>query len=105
MRPRRFNLLKTDNDKVIPLDYRSEFGATILTGVTGTIDYTLQEAFSPVQLVPAADIIWNDITAFTSQVAGVLGASSPGATAIKFVVTSYTGDPVVTLDLSQPNEH
>jgi len=105
MRPARLNLLKTDDGIIIPIDYRSEAKAAIVTGVTGTIDYTIQETFDLVQSEDPASVVWNDIPDLTGKTAGVNSSGSVGATAIKFVVNTSTGDPTVTLNISQPNEH
>lgn len=78
--------------KTYPMNWRSAEPATYASNVTGTTNYTVQEAFGDIQNLdaPAQDTIWYPLSALASKTTDL---SSPGtlhATAVRIVMNSYT---------------
>ena len=95
----------------IPIDSRSDTPCTIALYFTGTIDITVQEGFDSIKRDDLQSINWFDIdgasedgglTDLTAITANAIGASHVGATAVKFVVNSFTDTAEVQMYLSQP---
>jgi len=91
--------------KTIPIDYISEFGATIAVDVTGTINFTVQETFDDIQklVTNVQSAQWFSITALAAKTADTIGTSSVGATAIRLIVNSYTDTAEAQMYVSQPS--
>jgi len=91
--------------QTIPLDWTSVVGAAINVDVTGTINFTVQETFDPVQVVGQSavqNVQWLAITALTTKTADTTGAATVGATAIRLVVNSYTDTAEIQMNVNQP---
>lgn len=91
--------------KTIPVDQRSMAGAAIAVTVTGTINYTAYETFDDVQATDTASqsVDWHAITALSGKTASLVGVSTPGATAIRIVVNSYSSGAALEVAISQPS--
>lgn len=90
--------------KTIPLDWRSDIGATLAVDVTGTIDYTVQETFDAIQGVgfdPQQDATWFPISALSAKTADLVAAATVGATAIRLLVNSYTDTAEIQMNVNQ----
>jgi len=94
--------------QTIPVNWRCDVGPRIGVDVTGTIDYTVNEAYENVQVegqsaIQAASQF--PITALTAQTTDVAASGTPGATAIWLVVNSYTDTAEIQMHLSQPDSY
>jgi len=91
--------------QTLPLDGKSDSAATVNLDITGTINYTLQECFEPIHSTPTAiqSVTWSAITAFSAKTADVKGSATLGATALRFVVNSFTDTAEAQIYLAQPN--
>jgi hypothetical protein len=93
--------------KTIPLDWRSDSAAAVNVDVTGTINFTVQQAFDDIQrtgqtLVSAQQgAQWTDITAFASKTADTVGTSSLGATALRLIVNSHSSGAELQMNVNQ----
>ena len=76
--------------KIIPLNYYANTAATVSVDVTGTINFTVYEAFSPVARVAPSAVVWNSVTALASKTADTTSPVTLHATAVKIVVNSYS---------------
>lgn len=90
---------------VIPLNHRSDSAATIAVDITGTIDFTVQQTFDNIysSLVASQDAQWFSITALAAKTADTVGSASIGATAIRFIVNSYSSGAEAQMFISQPS--
>jgi len=88
----------------IPIDGKSDSAATVNVDITGTINYTLQECFEPIHSTPTEiqSVTWSAITAFSAKTADVKSSASLGATALRFVVNSFTDTAEAQIYLAQP---
>ena len=89
--------------KTIPINWRANEAATYSVDVTGTINYTVQELFSPVQseATPAATGTWHSLTALTSKTADLAAAGTVHATAVRLVINSYTDTAEIQFTVGQ----
>ena len=92
------------NSQIIPIDAASDSACAIAVDVTGTINYTVEESFNLMNNSDIApeDTVWTAITAFSGKTADVKSTASLGATAIRFVVNSYTNTAEAQMYVSQP---
>lgn len=90
--------------QTIPVDYNSDSGAAIGVDVTGTINYTVEQTFDDIQASNLAvqSAHWYPITAFSGKTADVYGTATPGASAIRFKVNSFTDGAEAQMSVSQP---
>lgn len=86
------------------LNWHNANAAHIHVDVTGTINYTVDQASgNPLTATaPAQSLNWQAITAFSAKTAGVLGAAAVGVTAIRFIANSYTDGATATMYVNQP---
>lgn len=94
----------------IPLDRRNITAASISVNVTGTIDFTIQETFEDV-VRPGkapqsayANALWSDISALADKTVDTTSTASVGATAIRWMVNSYTNGAELLITINQPYE-
>ena len=92
------------NSQIIPIDAASDSACAITVDVTGTIDYTVEESFNLMNNsdIATEDTVWTAITAFSGKTTDVKSTASLGATAIRFVVNSYTNTAEAQMYVSQP---
>jgi len=92
--------------QTIPIDWRSDAQAAIHVDVTGTLNFTVQQTFGPIQQPvtrkPQQDNAWTDITALASKTADTAGQATPGATAIRILYNSYSSGAELQMYVSQP---
>lgn len=93
----------------IALDRGSTTAAAIAVNVTGTISFTVQETFEPIQdsdfsHVSSSRFLWSNITALTTKTADTVGAASVGASAVQLVINSYTDTAEIVINVSQTND-
>lgn len=87
----------------IPLNWRSENGATLSVVVTGTIDFSIEETFQDVlskDVVPYTNT-WAAITALATKTANTTSTSTAGATAVRIKINSYDSGGAVTMSRNQ----
>lgn len=89
--------------QAIPLNWRSESGATINVDVTGTIDFTVQETFDAIQTLGFQGVQWVDITALAAKTADTTSKATVGATAIRLKVNSYSSGAELQMNVVQPD--
>lgn len=91
------------SSKIIPLNWRSAAAAAIYVDATGAINFTVQQAFQNVFDAgrDGTAIAWSDIGALTTKTGDTLGAAAVGATAIRFVVNSYSSGAEAQMYLTQ----
>lgn len=100
--------------RVVPLDFYARTGATVVTEVTGTIVYSVQETFDPILQNGTAGAIWyngslNTDTQNTSG-GGTVGANlvglssvnsfsqaDKGVTGVRLSVASYSNGATLTM--------
>ena len=82
------------------LDYASTANADIAIGVTGTINYTVQQTFANVLAGVAA--AWTSIAALASKTALTADQAAAGATAFRVLVNSLTTTATFTIYTVQP---
>jgi len=93
--------------QTIPLDWRSDLGASLNVDVTGTINFTVQETFDDVQRPGLAvqsayaNSQWLSITALASKTADTTSTSTIGAHAIRLLVNSYTDTSEIQMNVTQ----
>jgi hypothetical protein len=86
--------------KTIPIS--KQVAAAIAVTVTGTVNYTVQETFEQVQSGRApTTMLWHNITALAAKTASLVGLTTPGATAVRLVINSYTDTAEIQMDVSQ----
>ena len=91
--------------QTIPIDWASDSPCAIHADISGTINYTVQESYSTIHSedsTVAQDAVWTAITAFSGKTADVAGTATAGATAIRFVVNSFTDTAEAQMYISQP---
>ena len=89
--------------QTIPLDYRSESGATFYAVVAGTINYNIQETLDNIQSSNLAvqSAQWTNVLA--NQTTSQKNACSVGATGMRLMVNSYSSGAEIQLHVVQPN--
>jgi hypothetical protein len=85
--------------QTIPVNSRCPVGAAVGSYVTGTMSYSIQETFS--DLATPSDLKWYSGSTFPAT-DDVVVTSTPGATAIRLVIHSYTDTAEIQLNVSQP---
>lgn len=95
------------SSQTIPLDYVSDVPAAISVDITGTINFTVQETYSDIQvsLLASQSARWLDITALAAKTADTNSTATQGATAIRFVVNSYSSGAEAQMNLVQPGRN
>lgn len=100
--------------KTVPLDFYARTGATVVTEVTGTIVYTVQETFDPILVSGTSTAIWynGSLSMDTQNTSGggtvganLLSLSSvngrsqadKGATGLRLSVVSYSSGATLTM--------
>lgn len=82
------------------IDWASTAQAYITIGVTGTINYTVQETAANV--LAGATPTWTSISALASKTATLFSQSDVGASAFRVLVNSLTATATYTIQTSQP---
>jgi hypothetical protein len=82
-----------------PIDWRSPYACNIAVDVTGTIDFTVQQAFN--QVLDGTAPVWSNITALASKTADTVSTAAIGATAIRLLVNSYSSGAELQMYTSQ----
>lgn len=90
--------------QTIGLNARSSNAATLNVDIGGTINYTVNQTFDNIGSngYDPSGTTWQAITALSAKTADVLSASTVGATAVQFVVNSYSSGATARMDLAQP---
>lgn len=91
--------------RTVPLDRHATAGCAMAADIAGTINFTVQETFDDVQASDLASqsVSWHAVTALASKTADTVGVTTPGATAARLVVNSYTDGATLSLSMSQPS--
>lgn len=89
--------------QTIPLNWRAQEAASYSVDVTGTINYTVQELFSPIQdeATPASTGTWHGLTALSSKTADLAAEGTRHATAVRLIVNSYTDTAEIQFTVGQ----
>jgi len=89
--------------KTYPINWRAADAATYASNVTGTVNYTVQEAFGNVFTLtnPAQDTIWYGLSALTSKTTDLASEGTRHATAVRLITTSYTDTAEIQLQVVQ----
>jgi hypothetical protein len=89
--------------KSYPLNARSADAATIACDVTGTVNYTVQEAFEDVLSMssPAQNATWFNVSALASKTTDIASPISRGASAVRLVFNSYTDGAEIQMNISE----
>jgi hypothetical protein len=89
-------------DEVMSKTVPVERSATaVAVTVTGTVNYTVQETFERVQDGSApSTMLWHNITALAAKTASLVGTTTPGATAVRLVINSYTDTAEIQMDVA-----
>lgn len=87
-----FGTVDEVTSQTIPLNYYAAEAATVAVDVTGTVNYTVQQAFQDVESVLSAgnDLTWYDVSALAAQTADLVSLITHRATAVRLVVNSYS---------------
>lgn len=108
------NSTATAFSKTVPLDFYARTGVTVITEVTGTIVYTVQETFDPILASGTAGDIWynGSLSMDTQNTSGggtvganLLSLSSvngrsqadKGATGLRLSIASYSNGATLTM--------
>ena len=83
--------------QTIPLNWRSENGATVAIDVTGTISYTLEETFEPL-VAGTFPTRWTSVVSSTFDNDNIL---TIGATAMRLTVASYSSGAEIQMSVAQ----
>ncbi len=88
----KFGTVDEISSKTIPINNYASDPATISVDVTGTINYTVQEAFQDVEAVRSAgnDLTWYDVSALTAKAADLVSLITHRATAVRIIVNSHS---------------
>jgi hypothetical protein len=86
--------------KTIPLDAHSAKAALIGIKVTGTIDYTVEQATNNV-LTAGKTPNWLAISALSAKTASLHVSADVGATAIRLICNSYTDTAEIQMNVNQ----
>ena len=92
--------------QTIPLDHRSDIGANFSVDIAGTVNFTVQEAFEPLNnhlptSKPQQDVHWSAITGLSGANADSKAAGLPGATAARLVVNSHSAGATLAVTVVQ----
>jgi len=89
--------------KTIPLNWRATEGATYSVDVTGTIDYTVQETFVPIQdeTAPQQTAHWHALSALSAKTADLASQGTDNATGVRLIVNSYTDTAEIQMTVGQ----
>lgn len=88
--------------KVYPLNNYNRVGATIFVDVTGTINFTVQETFEPMnQSDVAANATFIDIAALADDTVDEVGSATVGATGMRVTINSYSTGAELQARISQ----
>ncbi len=87
---------------IYPVDRHSPYAANIAVVVTGTINYTIQQTFSPIFDVAFQDVSWIDISALAAKTTSIASQASVGATAIRAVINSFSSGGSIEVFTNQP---
>lgn len=87
-----FGTVDEVTSQTIPLNHYAAEAATVAVDVTGTVNYTVQQAFQDVEAVLSAgnDLTWYDVSALAAQTADLVSLITHRATAVRLVVNSYS---------------
>lgn len=90
--------------QIFPLNHYSGTPATYSVNVTGTINFTVYEAFCPVLSVTPSEVTgWTALSALASKTADTSSAGTLHATAVKIQVNSYSSDAELQMYILQGN--
>ena len=91
--------------RTVPLNSRSDSGATVNVNVTGTIDYTVQERFDDIQASNTAVQTnnWQTVAAFSAKTADVTSGLSAGASAARIIINSHSTGAELQMYVAQPS--
>lgn len=83
--------------KTIPVNSRGHVGAAVGATVTGTMSFSVQETFSDL----TGTLQWYSGDSYPAT-ADVVSSATPGATAIRTIIHSYTDTAELQINVSQP---
>jgi len=86
--------------KTIPIDAYSSNGAMIGVNVTGTVNYTVQQATNNV-LAAGTTPNWIAVTALSAKTTDLQSVCDLGVTAVRMVVNSYTNSAELQMNVNQ----
>lgn len=86
-----------------PVDRMSPEAVNILVDVTGTINFTVQEAFSNIydSNTPSQSSAWVNISALASKTADTASTASKGVSAVRVLTNSYSSGGELQVYLNQ----
>ena len=93
------NTTSSAADRTVPLNYRASRAAHYIVDVTGTINYTIQETFDDIS--DSSALTWLPLTAHSTKTADTNAAGTPGATAMRVVVNSYSNGAELQAHITQ----
>jgi hypothetical protein len=89
----------------IPMDWTAQIAANMSVDVTGTINFTIQESFTPINDPTWTSLFWVSITALASKTADTTSTGTPGHTAMRVVINSYSSGAELQVYVTQPRNH
>ena len=90
-----------------PIDRMSPYAANLLVDITGTINFTVQEAWYNIydSNTPSQSSAWVNITALASKTADTGSVASEGVSAIRILTNSYSTGAELQLYVNQATDH
>jgi hypothetical protein len=88
----------------IPLEARSIVPAFVITDISGTIDYTLQECSASVFSAAPSTLSWAAISAFTTKTTDISGLTTATATGIRLLVNTVTNGATYSVQVNHPTQ-
>lgn len=99
---------QTSVSQAIPIDWRSPYAANINVDISGTINFTVNQAFLNVWTSYPTGVIpqgaFTSITALAGKTADTYGNPAVGATAVQFQVSTVTAGATVAMSLNQAQD-
>lgn len=90
--------------QIFPLNFYSGAPASYSVDVTGTINYTVYEAFCPVLSVAPSEVVgWTALSALSAKTADTSSQGTLHATAVKIQVNSYSTGAELQLYINAGN--
>lgn len=88
----------------IILEIYDSIGAMVEVVATGTVNFTVDQAVNPIiKKQSFAGTTWYPITALSTETASTMAQLSPGISAIKVVINSYSTGATLTVNVNQPS--
>ncbi len=90
--------------QTVPIDWPSQSANIISVDITGTINYSVEEAFENVftTATPALSVSWVVISGLSGKTADTTSSNTIGATAFRLTVASVTAGATVKISTVQP---